>query len=174
MYGSAMSYTIRHATAADAEAVWRNMTDESAYNGTLQLPYSSLDRWRERLAPSDGTVSLVACAGEQIVGNASLHTNPKMPRRAHAGSLGMAVPAAWQRKGVGTALLGAIIELADHWLGLGRLELNVYVDNEAALALYRKYDFEIEGTLRGYALRRGVLVDTYAMARLRDRPQIAR
>ncbi len=50
----------------------------------------------------------------------------------------------------------------------------MYVDNEAALALYRKHDFEIEGTMRGYALRRGALVDTYAMARLRDRPQIAR
>ncbi len=169
-----MSYTIRHATAADAESVWRNMTDESAYSGTIQLPYSSLDRWRERLAPTEGVVNLVACAGEQIVGNAGLHTNPKTPRRAHAGSLGMAVPAAWQRKGVGTALLGAIIELADHWLGLARLELTVYVDNEAALALYRKHDFEIEGTMRGYALRRGALVDTYAMARLRDRPQIAR
>jgi RimJ/RimL family protein N-acetyltransferase len=78
-----------------------------------------------------------------IVGNASLHTNPKIPRRAHTGSLGMAVPAAWQRKGVGSALLGAIVELADHWLGLARLELTVYVDNEAALALYRKFDFEI-------------------------------
>jgi putative acetyltransferase len=169
-----MSYTIRHATAADAEGVWRIMTDESAYHGTLQLPYSSLDRWRERLTPTEGVTSLVACAGEQIVGNASLHTNPKLPRRAHAGSLGMAVPAAWQRKGVGSALLGAIVELADHWLGLARLELTVYVDNEAALALYRKFDFEIEGTMRGYALRRGALVDTYAMARLRDRPQIAR
>jgi L-phenylalanine/L-methionine N-acetyltransferase len=169
-----MSYTIRHATAADAEGVWRNMTDESAYNGTLQLPYSSPDRWRERLAPADGVVNLVACAGDEIVGNGNLHTNTKTPRRAHAGSLGMAVPAAWQRKGVGTALLGAIIELADHWLGLARLELTVYVDNEAALALYRKHDFEIEGTMRGYALRRGVLVDTHAMARLRDRPQITR
>ena len=169
-----MSYTIRHATVADAESVWRNMTDESVYSGTLQLPYSSLERWRERLTATEGVVSLVACAGEQIVGNASLHTNPKTPRRAHAGALGMAVPSAWQRKGVGTALLGAIIELADHWLGLARLELTVFVDNEPALALYRKHDFQIEGTMRGYALRRGVLVDTYAMARLRDRPQIAR
>jgi putative acetyltransferase len=169
-----MSYSIRHATAADAEAVWRIMNDESAYSGTLQLPYSSVDRWRERLAPADGVVSLVACSGDQIVGTASLHLNTKTPRRAHAGSLGMAVPAAWQRKGVGTALLGAIVELADSWLGLARLELTVYVDNEAALALYRKLGFEIEGTMRGYALRRGELVDTYAMARLRDRPQIAR
>jgi len=174
VYDFSMTYTIRHATAADAEAVWRNMHDESAYTGTLQLPYPSLDRWRERLSPTDGVVSLVACAGDEIAGSASLHTNPKQPRRAHAGALGMAVPSAWQRKGVGSALLGAIVELADHWYGLARLELSVYVDNEAALALYRKFGFEIEGTLRGYALRRGALVDTYTMARLRDRPQIAR
>lgn len=169
-----MSYTIRHAMLADAEAVWRNMSDESAYSGTLQLPYTSPERWRERLAPTEGSVSLVACSGDQVVGNASLHTNSKLPRRAHAAALAMAVPAAWQRKGVGTALLGALVELADNWYGLARLELDVYVDNEPALALYRKFGFEIEGTLRGYALRRGVLVDTYVMARLRDRPQIER
>lgn len=165
-----MTYVIRHATPADAEGVWRNMSDESAYSGTLQMPYPSLDAWRARLSPTDGVVSLVALDGTMIVGNAGLHLN-KMPRRAHAAAFGMTVPSAWQGKGVGTALLGAIVDLADNWYGLARLELEVYTDNARALALYKKFDFQIEGTHRAHALRNGVLVDTYSMARIRQRPQ---
>ena len=38
-----------------------------------------------------------------------------------------------------------------------RIELTVYTDNAAAIALYRKFGFEIEGTHRAYALRDGRL-----------------
>ena len=51
-----------------------------------------------------------------------------------------------------------------------RLELTVYTDNAAALRLYRKFGFDIEGTHRGFALRDGVFVDAYAMARLHPAP----
>jgi putative acetyltransferase len=71
----------------------------------------------------------------------------------------------WHGRGVGTALMTAIVDLADNWIGYSRLELTAYTDNEAALALYRKFGFEIEGTARRYAWRGGVLVDAYMMAR---------
>ncbi len=44
----------------------------------------------------------------------------------------------------------------------------MFTDNPAAIALYRKFGFEIEGTSRAYAMRDGVLVDAYHMARLRS------
>jgi putative acetyltransferase len=78
----------------------------------------------------------------------------------------MAVRDDRQRRGVGTALLRAAIELADGWLNYQRLELTVYTDNLAALHLYRKFGFTIEGTCRAYAFRDGTYVDAYAMARL--------
>jgi putative acetyltransferase len=78
----------------------------------------------------------------------------------------MAVRDDWQGRGVGSALMAAAIDLADNWLGFRRLELTVYVDNAAALALYRRFGFEVEGTLRQYALRAGAFVDAYTMARL--------
>lgn len=84
----------------------------------------------------------------------------------------MAVHEQWQGRGVGTALLAAAIDLADNWLNLLRLELTVYTDNEAAIHLYRKSGFETEGTLRHYAFRDGVLVDAYAMARLKQQSQV--
>jgi len=61
----------------------------------------------------------------------------------------------------------SVTELADRWLNLQRLELSVYTDNLAAMALYRKFGFAIEGTCRAYAFRDGQYVDAYLMARLR-------
>jgi len=79
----------------------------------------------------------------------------------------MAVHDTWHAKGVGTTLMKALIDLADNWLNLARLELNVYTDNEPALRLYKKLGFEIEGTQKKYAFRDGSYVDAYAMARVR-------
>jgi putative acetyltransferase len=79
-----------------------------------------------------------------------------------------------QGQGVGSALMAALCDYADRWLGTLRIELTVYTDNEAALKLYRKFGFEIEGTMRGYAMRDGRYVDAYAMARFHpDPPRIA-
>ncbi len=163
-----MSYTVRRAVPDDAEALTAVYADPSVIAGTLQLPYSSPLLWRERLAAADAPVQLVACDGRVVVGNIGLHTNARTPRRKHAASIGMGVITAHQRKGVGSQLLAAVIDLADNWYGITRLELSVFTDNEAGVGLYAKFGFAIEGTLRAFALRNGAYVDTYTMARLRD------
>ena len=108
----------------------------------------------------------MACADGEVVGNLGLETSPNRPRVRHVGSIGMAVRDDWQGKGVGTALMGAALDLADNWLNLMRIELRVYVDNSAAVALYKKFGFEIEGTHRRLAFRNGEYVDAYSMALL--------
>ena len=45
----------------------------------------------------------------------------------------------------------------------------MFTDNERAIALYKRFGFEIEGTHRGYALRDGGYVDTYSMARIKPK-----
>jgi L-phenylalanine/L-methionine N-acetyltransferase len=84
----------------------------------------------------------------------------------------MAVRDSWQGKGIGSALMQAALDLADNWLGLRRLELRVYADNARAIALYRKFGFEVEGTHRAYAIRDGVYVDSLSMARLIEGPKV--
>jgi putative acetyltransferase len=165
-----MDISIRRAEPGDYEGVWRSFQDESVYTGTLQTPFTSMEQWRKRLADAgESDYLLVACAGPEIVGHAGLHPLGKSPRRAHAMTLGLGVRDAWQRKGVGTALMGGLVELADNWLNVFRLELTVYTDNQPAIALYRKFGFEQEGILRSYALRGGRYVDAYFMARLRPK-----
>jgi putative acetyltransferase len=68
---------------------------------------------------------------------------------------------------VGTVLLGAALDLADRWLQLRRLELQVYADNAAGIALYARHGFVEEGRHRDFAFRDGAFVDAISLARLR-------
>jgi putative acetyltransferase len=137
--------------------------------GTLQLPLQSVEGVRKRFFSEtrEGLYHLVACVDEEVVGHLGLETFTR-PRRRHAGYIGMAVRDDWQGRGVGTALMEAVLDLADNWLNLTRVELAVYVDNAAGVALYKKFGFEIEGTYRRFAFRGGEFVDAYSMARLRE------
>ena len=162
-----MGITVRHAEPEDYEAMHRIMSAPKVVTGTLQLPLQSAAAWRKRLAePPEGLFLLVACAEGEVVGNLGLETFPNRPRIRHAGSLGMAVRDDSQGRGVGTELLRAALDLADNWLNLTRVELTVYTDNAAGIALYEKFGFRIEGTHRRYAFRDGGFVDAYSMARL--------
>jgi L-phenylalanine/L-methionine N-acetyltransferase len=160
--------SVRHAEPDDYEAMHRIMSGPRAAAGTLQLPLQSKEAWRKRLAePPEGLFLLAACVDEEVVGNLGLETSPNRPRIRHVGSIGMAVRDDWQGKGVGTALMEAALDLADNWLNLTRIELRVYVDNSAAVALYKRFGFEIEGTHSRYAFRDGEYVDAHSMARIR-------
>jgi L-phenylalanine/L-methionine N-acetyltransferase len=162
--------TVRHSEPEDYAAVYRVCSGPCAMADTLELPFSSKEPWRERLAHQrEGEYSLVACVGSEVVGYLSVSLYPG-PRRRHSGRFGMAVRDDWRGKGVGTKLLEAALGLADNWLGLTRLDLRVFVDNGSAIALYRKFGFEVEGTHKWFALRGGEYVDAHVMARLKQPP----
>ena len=161
---------IRRAEPEDYAGIAHTFEDESAYAGTLQTPFPSREGWRKRTAElPEGDYVLVACADDRVVGHAGLHRAGKSPRRAHAMMLGMAIESAWQGKGVGSALLGALVDLADNWLHVTRIELTVFTGNRRAIALYRKFGFEVEGTHKAYGLLYGRYADVYAMARIRPK-----
>lgn len=163
-----MTVTIRRVEPDDFEVVRQIYSGPRAVWGTLQLPFPPAEAWRKRLADAaTENVGLLACIGEEAVGHINLHTFPSTSRRRHVGQIAMAVRDGWQGQGVGTALMQAALDLADRWLNLSRLELEVYTDNEPALRLYRSCGFELEGTLRHYAFRDGAFADAHAMARLR-------
>ncbi len=162
-----MEITVRHSEPEDYKALHCIFSGPRAIAGTLQMPLPSAETWRERLSePPEGLYSLVACVEDEVVGSLSLHTSLTRWRMRHVGSIGMAVRDDWQDKGVGTALMEATLDLTDNWLSLTRIELTVYVDNAAGIALYEKFGFEVEGTHLRFAFRKGEYVDAYSMARL--------
>ena len=168
---SQLNLTIRRAEPDDYRALRDVHAQPRAIWGTLQLPFPSAEAWRKRLETQPDTLCLlVACIDDRVVGTSGLSVGAASPRRRHVGEIGMVVHDDWQRRGVGHALLGAIVDLADNWFNLLRIELTVYADNAAAISLYERYDFVVEGRLRQFAFREGEYVDALAMARLRGPP----
>ena len=157
---------IRAQEPEDMPAVAEVLNQPRAIWGTLQMPFMSLDARRKRFAASaQSDVRLVAVIDERVVGCIGLQRFEN--RRAHVGSIGMAVHDDFAGRGAGSALMGAIVDHADRWLALKRLELTVYCDNTRAIALYERFGFEREGVHKAYAWRDGAFIDSIAMARMR-------
>lgn len=159
--------TIRAVSVDDSQDLYEMLACPGVVRNTLQLPYVSLDKREEWLRNlTDNDYMLVAEVDGKVVGNIDI--TRRKHRLAHVAQLGMAVHDDYQDRGIGTALMEAALDLADNWLNVKRVELDVYTDNDRAVHLYEKFGFEIEGTLRALAFRDGEYVDAYHMARLRE------
>ena len=171
--------TVRAAEPSDFAASSALIGSDGVFEGTLQMPYAAVASRVERFSKMDShCVQLVAVtqdAGngtEHVVGHASLFTTSTSPRRMHVRGLGIAVASAWQGQGVGNQLMHALLNWADNWAGVLRIELNVYADNHPAIALYQRHGFVQEGLMRAMALKDGVYADLLAMARFHPHPPV--
>jgi len=159
---------VRHSKRCDADLLRTIYTGKQAVAGTLQLPHVPESVWEDRLAkPLPGVHSLVAELADTVSGHIVLHVNQN-PRRGHTGVIGMAVLEGFERKGVGSALLSSALDLADNWLNLSRVELTVYTDNTAAINMYKKFAFLVEGEAEKFAFRDGEFVNALYMARVKS------
>ena len=159
---------VRGMNGADWRGLYEMQTDRRVCWGTLQVPFQSEDEVRKKVEnPPEGLHRLVAEVDGRVVGATNLHRGRSLRKRHAAGCSIIVHPDYWNR-GVGSALMAALLDLADNWLDLERVELEVFTDNAAAIRLYEKFGFVIEGTKRKYAFREGEYVDTHVMARVRD------
>lgn len=157
---------IRAASVEDAEAMSELIGQPGFRFGTLRLPYPKAGQTRRWLeSQGDDAVNLMAVLDGKIVGNAGLVRHSG--RRHHAANIGIGVHDDFVGRGIGSALMRELIDVADNWLNLKRLELNVYTDNAVAIRLYERLGFKPEGVFVAYAFRDGAYVDSMAMARIR-------
>jgi L-phenylalanine/L-methionine N-acetyltransferase len=160
---------IRAMSEADHPAMHELLTSTSVIDATMRIPHAAMRETAARLAPRPGAYHLVADVDGRAVGVAELITYPDEPRHRHVGELNLiAVDRGWSGRGVGCALMRAVLDLADDWLQLTRLGLVVFVDNTRAIRLYEGLGFVVEGTSPAYAFRRGRFVDAHVMGRVRD------
>ena len=134
--------------------------------GTLRMPFTSREQTRKWIEGfSEANTGIVAVLDGRLVGQADVI--PHKGRRSHAAGIGVCVHDDFHGRGIGSALLGTLVDVADNWLNLRRLELAVYVDNAPAVRLYKSFGFAVEGTRRADAFRDGAFVDSFIIARLR-------
>lgn len=165
-------FKLRSAEVGDAAVLAAFANLPGVQHGTLWMPYDPRSRIERRIAENSGSHLLVGCVregnAETIVAYGGLL--PRTRRAAHVGEIFLLVHDDYTERGYGTRILQALLDLADNWLGLRRVELEVNADNAPAIYLYTQHGFELEGTKRGDVLRDGVLIDTHIMGRLREAP----
>ena len=86
-------------------------------------------------------------------------------QEAHAGTFGISVDREVRGRGIGTALLEALIAWAPSH-GIKRLQAWAWMTNPRALDLYERLGFEREGLCRAAVIADGEPVDVALVARV--------
>jgi putative acetyltransferase len=165
------SLLVRGLRGDDWESLYTLLSLTEVVRHSLELPFTAEDTFRDRFSspPANTRILIVETSlpsgRKQIVGTAWLRVMSR--RRRHTGELSLLMHPDYAEAEV--RLLEAALDLADNWLGLRRLEVVVYADAAAQIALYERLGFQIEATMRRYAFRDGGYNDACLLARVRGR-----
>lgn len=156
---------VRAATAADCESIAKAMkvvVDEGRWLATESSTLTEELALRCRRAFEQGEPRVfVLQEGSELIGSLGIH-----PTQAEGvSSLGMWILPRWRGRGGGRSLIEAGLEARP--AAVHKIELEVFPDNVAAIALYRSMGFEQEGLRRDHYRRLdGSLRSALIMARL--------
>ena len=131
---------------------------EGEFNPTLAEEEQILSAYIER----SNSLFLVAEFDGKLIGNINVDGNQRKILR-HTAVFGMGMHKQWQSCGLGTAILNAAINWARINTELEILFLQVYADNEAGLALYRKMGFVEHGRIPNFFKQNGRYHDEISM-----------
>jgi len=158
---------IRDAIAADAACI------AAIYNQGIVDRVATLEV--EERTPEERAQWLTTRGKRHPVLVAELHgkmvawgsLNPFNPRKAYdfVADFSVYVERSWRGKGVGTALLLALIDRAKQ-LGYHKMVLAAFPWNAAGIALYQRCGFRTIGTYQQQGLLDGKWVDTVIMERI--------
>ena len=144
---------IRHPRKDEAEALIAYLkailaeTDLLALEpGELRLTREMEESFIESMNGSENSLFLVALLGGRIVGVATVEGR-KAARFRHAGSCGLSVSKAHWRRGIGGALMEAVLDWAAGNPAVSRLEARIHERNDRSIRLFERFGFLVEGRL---------------------------
>ena len=158
--------TIRGVKPSDAEALCTIQTQPSSLRFLLQLPSYGVAHYGSIITENRANQHILIAQHLDIVAGfigLEVLSNPKM---RHTGTFWMAVKEEFQHQRVGKRLMKAMIDLADNYLNLHRIEAGVLEDNANANKLYAQFGFSLEGIKKDCVFREGKYIDCAVIARL--------
>ena len=161
---------IRFAETGDAASLAVLMEEADAsgfmlYNpGERSISPDQLAKRIEAFRKDPASEWFVAEEDGKLAGYMMIRGN-QLQRTRHSIYLVIGVAEAFRRRGIGRQLFEAMEAWAKE-RSIRRIELTVIADNTAALSLYQKMGFEIEGTKRDSLLIDGQYRDEFYLSKL--------
>ena len=163
-----MDIKIREVKVEDSEELYNIRQMPNVMENILSVKDEPKDFLKKRIENRGANdYWFVAEIDNKVVGLVTLMVHGNQ-RKSHVGYIAIMVNSDFHGKGVGYKLMDKVIDIADNELKLKRLELSAFKENERAINLYKKFGFEIEGTMRMSALRNGIYSDEYSMSRINE------
>ncbi len=168
---------LRSAMPEDAETLLymtKEILGENNFNITTMeefrfTPDQEME-WLEDVCEMPGHLAIVAEYEMELIGLLNFHLDPRK-RMKHNGTLSVNVSRTWRNRGIGRALLQALIAWAQEQSGIEKISLEVFANNERGLALYSSLGFRQEGHLvNQIKMAEGVYVDVYLMGLWLNKP----
>ena len=163
---------LRPLERSDLDGGWRHWLNDPEvtrymFHGSFPTSAEANESFYQQVtAPSEAdlVLAIVAVDGEVHVGNVGLHRIDWINRSAEFGIV-IGEPEHWG-KGIGGEATSLIIEHGFNRLNLHRIWLGVFAEHEAAVKLYERIGFRVEGTLREAILREDKAKDQLIMGLL--------
>ncbi len=149
--------------AANDREVWRNMSH------LFPHPYTGADAdwWIERCMGQDPPLDLVIAINDELVGVGAI-TSPGEGVAQYSARVGYWLARAYQGRGIGTAVCGALVSYAWEVLDVERLQAEVFAWNPASARVLEKNGFVLEGRRRRAIFKDGEFVDELIYSTLRS------
>lgn len=162
---------VREITVPDAEPFMllvQQVEEEASFMlmepGERHMSVEGQKKQIESFREQENTTIFVAEEGNQLIGYVVI-VGEKAKRVKHRAYLVIGVLQRYRGMGVGTYLFTEM----EKWAmkkDICRLELTVVTENKAAIALYKKMGFQVEGTKRHSLHVQGKYYDEYMMGKL--------
>lgn len=132
------------------------------------ISLSAIESYIKGLGDHDHLLVAESCGNgqSQLIGAASLHIRGQR-RTRHSGYLTVMVHPSYRGRGVGRSLITHLLDLADNWLMVVRLDIDLASNNKAAVRLFTSRGFEVEGIRKLAAFDGHEYCDVLTMARYR-------
>jgi RimJ/RimL family protein N-acetyltransferase len=152
----AIAGTVNQVASEEVHFLW----DKINYDVELER------RYIESANTKENSVILVAELDGKIIGTCELKKG-EFKKNRHTAELGITLLKEFRRLGAGSALMEGVINWAKE-KKIEKICLSVFSTNEAAIALYRKFGFEVEAARKKQFKTEKSYVDEIFMARFLD------